>query len=53
MKWNICENLKKVGNIDRTESALVTRHLSFENCVNEVISFYQPFSNDLTSTYKV
>ena len=40
---NICENLKKVGNIDRTESALVTRHLSFENCVNEVISFYQPF----------
>ena len=40
---NICENLKKVGNIDRCESALVTRHLSFENSVNEVISFYQPF----------
>ena len=40
---NICENLKKVGNIDRCESALVTRHLSFENSVDEVISFYQPF----------
>ena len=41
---NICENLKKVENIvDRCESALVTRHLSFENSVNEVISFYQPF----------
>jgi len=40
---NICENLRKVGNIDRCESALVTRHLSFENSVNEVISFYQPF----------
>ena len=40
---NICENLKKVGNIDRCESALVTRHLSFENSVGEVISFYQPF----------
>ena len=41
---NICENLKKVENIvDRCESALVTRHLSFENCVNGVISFYQPF----------
>ena len=40
---NICENLKKVDNIDRCESALVTRHLSFENSVNEVISFYQPF----------
>ena len=40
---NICENLKKVGNIDRCESALVTRHLSFENAVDEVISFYQPF----------
>jgi len=40
---NICENLKKVGNIDRCESALVTRHLSFENSVDQVISFYQPF----------
>ena len=40
---NICENLKKVGNIDRCESALVTRHLSFENSVDDVISFYQPF----------
>ena len=40
---NICENLKKVENVDRCESALVTRHLSFENCVNDVISFYQPF----------
>ena len=39
----ICENLKKVENFDRCESALVTRHLSFDNSVNEVISFYQPF----------
>ena len=40
---NICENLKKVGNIDRYEIALVTRHLSFENSVDQVISFYMPF----------
>ena len=35
--------MKKVGNIDRYEIALVTRHLSFENSVDQVISFYMPF----------
>ena len=40
---NICEKLKKIDDDNHSESSLVTRHLAFENSINQVVNFYQPF----------
>ena len=40
---NVCEKLEKINDTDHSESSLVTRHLAFENSINQVVNFYQPF----------
>ena len=40
---NTCEKLEKINDTDHSESSLVTRHLAFENSINQVVNFYQPF----------
>ena len=40
---NLCERLIKIHDNKNSESSLVTRHVSFENTVDSLINFYEPF----------
>ncbi|MCQ2816970.1 MAG: hypothetical protein MJ252_06870 [archaeon] len=40
---DICENMKPMNDIKRSESALVTRHLAFSQSIDKVVKFYEPF----------
>lgn len=40
---NICERIIKIDDLKNSEASLVTRHLSFDNCIDSIVDFYQPF----------